>query len=527
MTGILAALLAVAGCGQDGPAVAKSTLVNPSVVEFPAKGAEAAVVGVAGDGTWSLKECPEWVTVSPTEGTGHMDITVSVTDNVTGGEVDLPRSGVVIFGGNTLMSRVSLTISQMGDRYAGTPASSLADVAALSDGAMAAVKKATAVAATLDRRLISDGAGFALTDAAIFPGQTATVKGVKKTENGLPVITDSDVLDLETGTVPSPGATDVTETMDAFTGGGAYISVRAVAAAPNAGDLALAVEGSTRNVTVLKPASDLGLAGMAHHWVVVTGYGFVDGTDVVIVATAAEDQGVAMANDVLARWLFNDTTRDKLGPLFTGKATPDGSNIYKSDNVKEAGDDGKYVPAEEGDARLTYNCIDKNAIDVNGAFTRLIGKTGEPYVTGAYQGDFWEFAVTLSKTYKAGSTVHFFGIPRSSNGSLKYWLLEILDGEAWVPMLPVLEKEVTIDADGNTGPISYNCEQVGDGYLDVDANYVLVSDLSGTLRIRYRAMSNMTASASSSKYKAIPDGGTHRFAGNTRTNPYIDITYEP
>ena len=159
-------------------------------------------------------------------------------------------------------------------------------------------------------------------------------------------------------------------------------------------------------------------------------------------------------------------------------------------------------------------------------FNRLIGKTGEPYVTGAYRGDYWEFSVALEKTYKAGSTVHFFAIPRSSNGSLKYWMLEILDGGEWKPMLDLLEKEVDIDAEGTKGVISYNCEQVGDGYLDVDANYVLTAELSGTLRIRYRSMANMTASATASKYKAVPDGGTHRFAGNTRTSPFIEIAYE-
>ena len=523
---LAAALLAAVACRQEGSGSARATLVNPSVVEFAAKGAPETVVGVAADGAWSLRECPDWIKVSPTEGTGRADIVVSVSDNMENGEVALPRSGVVVFGGDKLLSRATLTVSQGGDRYAGTPASTLAQVPSLPDGSRAHVKNAQAVAATASAVLISDGTGFALTDGALKPGETATVKGVKGFEKGLVRLTDVDLLDVVAGTAPAPSATAV-EDLDSFAGEGAFVTVTGVVGTANgAGDVALSVPGATRGVTVLSAPASLGFSAIAHHLAAVTGYAFVDGNTVCLVATDVEDKGAAMASDLLARWLFNDLTRDKLGPLFTGKAEPDGSNIYKSDNVKEEGDDGKYVPSEEGAGRLTYWSVDKHEIDSKNYFNRLIGKTGEPYVTGAYRGDYWEFSVALEKTYKAGSTVHFFAIPRSSNGSLKYWTLEILDGGEWKPMLDLLEKEVDIDAEGTKGVISYNCEQVGDGYLDVDANYVLTAELSGTLRIRYRSMANMTASATASKYKAVPDGGTHRFAGNTRTSPFIEIAYE-
>ena len=505
---LAAALLAAAACRQEGSGSARATLVNPSVVEFAAKGAPETVVGVAADGAWSLKECPDWITVSPTEGTGRADIVVSVSDNMENGEVALPRSGVVVFGGDKLLSRATLTVSQGGDRYAGTPASTLAQVPSLPDGSRAHVKNAQAVAATASAVLISDGTGFALTDGALKPGETATVKGVKGFEKGLVRLTDVDLLDVVAGTVPAPSATAV-EDLDSFAGEGAFVTVTGVVGTANgAGDVALSVPGATRGVTVLSAPASLGFSAIAHHLAAVTGYAFVDGNTVCLVATDVEDKGAAMASDLLARWLFNDLTRDKLGPLFTGKAEPDGSNIYKSDNVKEEGDDGKYVPSEEGAGRLTYWSVDKREIDSKNYFNRLIGKTGEPYVTGAYRGDYWEFSVALEKTYKAG------------------WTLEILDGGEWKPMLDLLEKEVDIDEEGTKGVISYNCEQVGDGYLDVDANYVLTAELSGTLRIRYRSMANMTASATASKYKAVPDGGTHRFAGNTRTSPFIEIAYE-
>ncbi|MBQ2103204.1 MAG: BACON domain-containing protein, partial [Bacteroidales bacterium] len=356
---LAAALLAAVACRQEGSGSARATLVNPSVVEFAAKGAPETVVGVAADGAWSLRECPDWIKVSPTEGTGRADIVVSVSDNMENGEVALPRSGVVVFGGDRLLSRATLTVSQGGDRYAGTPASTLAQVPSLPDGSRAHVKNAQAVAATASAVLISDGTGFALTDGALKPGETATVKGVKGFEKGLVRLTDVDLLDVVAGTAPAPSATAV-EDLDSFAGAGAFVTVTGVVGTANgAGDVALSVPGATRGVTVLSAPASLGFSAIAHHLAAVTGYAFVDGNTVCLVATDVEDKGAAMASDLLARWLFNDLTRDKLGPLFTGKAEPDGSNIYKSDNVKEEGDDGKYVPSEEGAGRLTYWSVDK------------------------------------------------------------------------------------------------------------------------------------------------------------------------
>ena len=87
---LAAALLAAAACRQEGSGSARATLVNPSVVEFAAKGAPETVVGVAADGAWSLKECPDWITVSPTEGTGRADIVVSLYPSESSFIPDIP-----------------------------------------------------------------------------------------------------------------------------------------------------------------------------------------------------------------------------------------------------------------------------------------------------------------------------------------------------------------------------------------------------------------------------------------------------
>ncbi len=61
---------------------------------------------------------------------------------------------------------------------------------------------------------------------------------------------------------------------------------------------------------------------------------------------------------------------------------------------------------------------------------RFIGGTGQPYVTGAWPGDYWLFSVPV-KNFKAGTNVRFSGVSRISGTGQKYWRLEYLDGTTW------------------------------------------------------------------------------------------------
>lgn len=61
---------------------------------------------------------------------------------------------------------------------------------------------------------------------------------------------------------------------------------------------------------------------------------------------------------------------------------------------------------------------------------RFIGGTGQPYITGAWPGDYWLFRVPV-KNFKAGTNVRFSGVSRISGTGQKYWRLEYLDGTTW------------------------------------------------------------------------------------------------
>lgn len=64
--------------------------------------------------------------------------------------------------------------------------------------------------------------------------------------------------------------------------------------------------------------------------------------------------------------------------------------------------------------------------------TRMIGSTGQPYVTGAWKGDYWLFEVPV-KNFKSGTKVRFTGLTRISDTGQKYWSLQYMDGTSWKP----------------------------------------------------------------------------------------------
>ena len=58
---------------------------------------------------------------------------------------------------------------------------------------------------------------------------------------------------------------------------------------------------------------------------------------------------------------------------------------------------------------------------------RFIGGTGQPYVTGAWPGDYWLFSTPV-KNLKTGTKVRFTGCTRISGTGQKYWRLEYKEG---------------------------------------------------------------------------------------------------
>ena len=145
----LAALLALSGCQPAEKDVeARAVATSENVLVFEAQGAAAQTVKVYADGTWAVDTSEEWIHVSPMTGKGMGEITITVSDNVSGGVIDLPRTGTILVQGGTVERRGSLTIKQLGDTYKGVQELTVKEVCVLDDDAVAKIPSARVAAVT-------------------------------------------------------------------------------------------------------------------------------------------------------------------------------------------------------------------------------------------------------------------------------------------------------------------------------------------------------------------------------------------
>ncbi len=205
----------------------------------------------------------------------------------------------------------------------------------------------------------------------------------------------------------------------------------------------------------------------------------------------------------LAKWNLGETTMDSYKSLFETAA---------GDATKAGGFGGAYIPSQDGDGKIQYWSIDKSAIDVNTKFDRVIGSTGEPYVDGAWPGDYWYLTATADVA--AGSLVHAYFVERASGTGMKYWLVEYLDNGEWKPALEV--KNVEIEGQGT---ITYNVELMNTAELPVEFTFVTTA---ATKEIAIRSTCAANAQASGKGPLAAPNGGTVRLKGAAKS-PFIEV----
>ena len=139
--------------------------------------------------------------------------------------------------------------------------------------------------------------------------------------------------------------------------------------------------------------------------------------------------------------------------------------------------------------------------------TRMIGSTGQPYVTGAWKGDYWLFEVPV-KNFKSGTKVRFTGLTRISGTGQKYWSLQYMDGTSWKPATD------TQTATVNGEQITYT-HLVPTANMQIDETMTFARGISdGSVKIRFYCEANTTGGTE-------PNGGTIRWASSA-DNGYND-----
>lgn len=222
-----------------------------------------------------MTEVPDWVTVTPDSGTGVMDVTVSVTDNMRDGAEDNPRKATLVFKGRTLASRAQVLITQNGDKYRDVKEYTAGELAALADETVISVPSAIVVAVTTKGFVISDDKNtdniFVSDATTVAVGDKISLLGTKSSDSQkLATVIDCDeVTVLSDGAVNYPEPEDISAKIDDYTSSKrGYVTVKGVF---NGSTLTVS-ENAKYSVSVVDAPASLGLSALTGHIVTVTGY---------------------------------------------------------------------------------------------------------------------------------------------------------------------------------------------------------------------------------------------------------------
>ena len=173
----------------------------------------------------------------------------------------------------------------------------------------------------------------------------------------------------------------------------------------------------------------------------------------VVNITQAAAEAPPVGPTVLAEWEFSEESADFFKQHFEYEAAK-GSDKKPTPESNAAGflRDDHYCPSNivEGGKIRFWNGIDKTALNPDGRCKRGIGEKGEPCWYGNWVGDIVYINAATSEL-KAGSRIHLWMAMRpNTQNTLKYWLLEIKDGDKYVPVGEVK----------NYGEAQYNVELI-------------------------------------------------------------------
>ena len=300
---LMALLVTIGSCEEEGSSLSRAVLASASSLSFNGTQSTPQTITVYADADW-VSEVPEWVTVSPTSGTGVTDVTISVTDNLRGGALDNPRKAVVVFKGETLDSRAEVIIMQAGDKYRDVKNYTMQELVALANETVVSVPNVTVMAVTTKGFVISDDQNvhnaYVQSNTPVSVGDKVSIIGDKLTNTqGLAMVQADDVEVVSTGgSVTYPEAEDITDKVSTFTATSRkFISVSGIMNGTN-----VAIAGVNYTVSITDATSSLNLEALHGHRVVVNGY--FDGLAApVIKIIVAEIQDNGIAKDI---YFFED-----------------------------------------------------------------------------------------------------------------------------------------------------------------------------------------------------------------------------
>lgn len=161
------------------------------------------------------------------------------------------------------------------------------------------------------------------------------------------------------------------------------------------------------------------------------------------------------------------------------------------------------VPSDEGLGSFKFVTVEPT----NDKYVRTVGSTGDPYLNGAWPGDYWLYEVPAIIPANTMFQITFAG--RVSDTGHKFWCLEYLDGTEWLPVGTLL----TTSEPGTGVSYTHTMQNVDQ---TISGSFKVRNPMT-TLQIRYRCAANWTAGNATTPSAALSarNGGSARMTGRT------------
>ncbi len=287
----LTLLFGLVSCQQEELQQAKAVMTGSRYLEFDAQNAAPQTLRVVSDAEWKVVT-PDWVTVNPSKGSGDIEVTIEVADNIRDGAVDIPRKDIITFVAATADGSAKVTIAQAGDKFRDLAPTTVS--ATLEKPAETFVQVATSQVVALTEKgfVVSDATGLAYAELpagadieSTRPALGAKIKfyGYIGQVNGVTSIIDCEAIqEVEAPVaVTYPDPEDKTAGFDTYTSTSVnYVMLSGVLT----GSELLVTEATSKKCLLYSPLVSLNIAKYDYHKVDLLGYtiGTVGSTTYVI-----------------------------------------------------------------------------------------------------------------------------------------------------------------------------------------------------------------------------------------------------
>ncbi|MDD7118445.1 MAG: BACON domain-containing protein [Bacteroidales bacterium] len=170
-----------------------------------------------------------------------------------------------------------------------------------------------------------------------------------------------------------------------------------------------------------------------------------------------------------------------------------------------------YIDAVTGSGKIFY-ISDPAKVDPDNKFARVVGGGGDPYVTGAWPGDYWEFRT--DSPVAAGTILRISFQAATSATGHKFWRLEYKDGDKW--LVPASLRQTT-DEPGSEIVYTHAMKTSSSDKVDVSA-VVKLENTTDYADFRFVCAANWKSEGGA---LAKPNGGTMRLSlANTASDEW-------